>query len=57
MFAGQFTELADVSEQLTGVDRDALVLIDNPKSKASEADRYVASSRAKHLLTVVNIEP
>ncbi|MCB1099841.1 MAG: AAA family ATPase [Verrucomicrobiae bacterium] len=40
-----------------GLEADALVLIDNPKSKASEADRYVASSRAKHLLTVVNIEP
>ena len=43
-------------EALAGVVADALVLAENLRKDLSQADRYVATSRAKHLLTVVSIE-
>ena len=38
-----------------GLEADALVLTQNLRKDLSLADRYVATSRAKHLLTVVSI--
>jgi hypothetical protein len=38
-----------------GLEADALVLAENIRKDLSRADRYVATSRAKHLLTVVSI--
>jgi hypothetical protein len=39
-----------------GLEADALVLAENRRKDISQADRYVATSRAKHLLTVVSIK-
>ena len=38
-----------------GLEADALVLAENLRKDLSLADRYVATSRAKHLLTIVSI--
>lgn len=38
-----------------GLEADALVLAENLRKDLSRADRYVATSRAKHLLTVVSV--
>jgi len=35
---------------------DAIVLAENQKKDLSSTNRYVATSRAKHLLTVVSIQ-
>ena len=39
-----------------GLEADAIVLAENQRKDLSSADRYVATSRAKHLLTVVSIQ-
>jgi hypothetical protein len=42
-------------QRFKGLEADALVIAENPSRSPSKADRYVATSRAKHLLTVVSI--
>jgi hypothetical protein len=39
-----------------GLEADAVVMVEDPSKYSTKANRYVATSRAKHLLTVVRIE-